>query len=196
MIMPAQVPTILLTDIFGINEHLLSFIDDSGLAGHVDIVEPYNGQQFAFETQQQAYDAFIAHGGLDRYTETLRQTLFNKQCPHQLLGFSAGGSAVWRVLDESADVIKNVSSAMCFYPGQIRHFITLQPKVDVTLVFPAFESHFDVKPVIKQLKEKSKVLCIETDYEHGFMNAQLPAFEAQGYKGFVTSLKHKKGRIE
>lgn len=194
--MPAQIPTILLTDIFGINEHLLSFIDDSGLTGHVEIVDPYNGQQFIFESQQQAYDAFITHGGLDRYTETLRQTLLNKQCSHQLLGFSAGGSAAWRVLDESADIIKNVSSAMCFYPGQIRHFITLQPKVDVTLVFPAFESHFDVKPVIKQLKEKSKVLCIETDYQHGFMNAQLPAFEAQGYQDFLAILKHKKGRIE
>lgn len=182
--MLAQIPTILVTDIFGINDSLLSLIDDSGLTGHVDIIDPYNGQQLDFENQQQAYDAFMAYGGLERYTDTLKQTLLSKQSSHRLLGFSAGGSAVWRVLDQSTDVIKNVSSAMCFYPGQIRHFMTLEPKVDVTIIFPAFESHFDVQPVIKQLNEKSRVLCVETDYQHGFMNAQLAAFEAQGYRRF------------
>jgi len=182
--MSDQVPTILVTDIFGINAHLLSLIKDSGLTDNVTIIDPYDGQTHQFDTQQQAYDAFIKYGGLEHYTNTLRQHILGLTQPHRLLGFSAGGSAVWRMLDQSQDVISNIAGARCFYPGQIRNFVTLQPKVDVTLTFPSFEAHFELQPVIEQLKNTPRVVCVETDHEHGFMNAQLAVFNQQAYKAF------------
>lgn len=176
--------TIIATDIFGRNQFLLQFIQDCQLPADTLIVDPYLGSEHQFASQEQAYQCFTDNGGLDAYTESLSQALNDQTEPCRLIGFSAGASAIWRVLANESSAA-HVVKALCFYPGQIRYYQELLPLKPLTIVFPAKETHFDLAPVIENISNKKMVSARQLSLEHGFMNCQLSVFDEAAYWHFI-----------
>ncbi|MCG7530222.1 hypothetical protein MHM98_02480 [Psychrobium sp. MM17-31] len=179
--------TIIATDIFGRNQFLLQFIQDCQLPADTLIVDPYLGIEHQFASQEQAYQCFIDNGGLDAYIASLSQILVNQTEPCRLIGFSAGASAIWRVLANDSSAA-HVEKALCFYPGRIRHYQGLVPLKPLTIVFPAKEAHFDLAPVIEKVSNKEMVSARQLPLAHGFMNRQLSVFDEAAYWHYVKEI--------
>ncbi|MGB0834249.1 MAG: hypothetical protein ACPGR2_07010 [Psychrobium sp.] len=187
--------TIIATDIFGRNQFLLQFIQDCQLPADTLIVDPYLGSEHQFASQEQAYQCFTDNGGLDAYTASLSQALNNQTEPCRLIGFSAGASAIWRVLANESSA-SHVAKALCFYPAQIRHYQELLPLKPLTIVFPAQEAHFDLAPVMEKVSHKEMVSIRQLPLAHGFMNRQLSVFDEAAYWHFVREVSVKEISVE
>ncbi len=174
---------IFVADIFGKNQNLQTLINDC-LIDDVYILDPYQGQEASFDDESLAYQAFIDQGGLESYTLQLKQYLEQQTEPVKLIGFSAGASAIWQLLSESSGVSHKIIDAMCFYPGQIRYFTDIVPAVNTHIIFPGFESHFELEPIIDNLRNRQNLSLINTDLEHGFMNKQKTTFNQEAYEHF------------
>ena len=174
---------IFVADIFGKNQNLQTLINDC-LIDDVYIIDPYQGQEISFDGESLAYQAFIEQGGLESYTLQLKKYLAQQIQPVKLIGFSAGASAIWQLLSESSGVSNKIIDAICFYPGQIRYFTDIVPAVNTHVVFPGFESHFELEPIIDVLRNKQNLSLINTDLEHGFMNKKKSIFNQDAYDHF------------
>lgn len=188
--MDHSLPSVIVTDIFGHNHHVDTFISQCNFQFSPIVISPYGEKRLTFESPEQAYACFNQYGGLDAYTLALENMLLTLELPHRLIGFSAGGSAIWRLLNQKR-LTTIIEHATCFYPGQIRHYVDLEPLMDTTLIFPAFEPHFDLKPVIETIEKKQHVDCHKTSLEHGFMNQQLSIFNQQAYLQYCQLIGNK-----
>lgn len=174
--------TLIVSDIFGHTPNLNAFAEE--LDSKVIICSPYtNFQTSVGQTEKQAYDLFIATMGHDGYASKVKEVLIHEQ-PDFIIGFSAGAVAAWRAL--AATPLKRVQKMIGFYPGQIRNYTNLRPRCHVDLYFPHKETHFDISPVISQLKTVSGVQCIRTRYSHGFMNALSQNFNKYAYLHYTN----------
>jgi dienelactone hydrolase len=174
----------LVSDVFGITPGLLRLKDELGAE---TIVDPYNGQEMAFNNEADAYSYFVSTVGLERYVSILFKTLENLKSPTSLIGFSVGASAVWSLSPSNEHNI--VKQAYCFYGSQIRNLIKIQPCYQTTLVFPQSESHFDVTELIHKLTNKQNVSISQVEYLHGFMNYDSNNFNEKGYKEYIALLQ-------
>ncbi|MBW8183256.1 dienelactone hydrolase family protein [Shewanella nanhaiensis] len=172
---------ILITDIFGVTEHLLQIQQGIARAGWAcEVLDPYCGVGRQFMSESVAYESFMAECGHKPYCDLVISKLETADCPCVVIGFSAGASAAWKALDRlSPDA---VSQLIGFYPSQIRHHLAVNPSVPVSLVFPAFESHFDLGAVMVSLAKKSLLMLSQTQYGHGFIN-----FYSSAYHKFASS---------
>ncbi|OIQ48260.1 MAG: hypothetical protein BM565_02480 [Gammaproteobacteria bacterium MedPE] len=185
-------PIIIVSDIFGHNDYLTQFIADCKLSSVANVIDPYSGRSLQFDGQVDAYDCFTRHGGLDALTRKVKQVVSTLTQPCFLIGFSAGASAVWRVLADN-DCADMIEGGLCFYPGQIRHHLTLAPLSPVELIFPSHETHFELQPVIESVRLLPNTQCQQLDVQHGFMNRQLVAFDEGNYNELCQNLSQKKG---
>ena len=190
--MTSAAPIIIVSDIFGYNDYLKQLIADCHFSSAVTIIDPYNRRGLKFDGQADAYECFNCNGGLDALTFKVKTFVSTLTQPSFLIGFSAGASAIWRVLvdSEHADMIEG---GLCFYPGQIRHHLDLTPLSPVELIFPCHEAHFDLQPVIESVRLLPNTLCQQLDAQHGFMNRQLVEFDKGIYSEFCQNLSQKKG---
>ena len=190
--MAAVTPIIIVSDIFGHNDYLEQLIADCHFTFAVTIIDPYDGRCLKFDGQADAYECFNRHGGLDALTSKVKLVVATLKQPCFLIGFSAGASAVWRVLADN-DYADLIERGLCFYPGQIRHHLSLTPLSPVELIFPSHETHFDLQPVIESVRLLPNTLCQQLDAQHGFMNRQLVEFDEGTYNEFCQNLSQKKG---
>jgi len=162
----------LATDIFGQTAHVEMLTKGWQTAGHqVELISPSDmNEQFVDEAS--AYEAFSKSGGIEHYVERIKAglTKYNLEIPIMFIGFSAGGAALWRALSDIETAVK--SHLIAFYPGQIRHYLDLQPKLPSTLIFPRLEQHFDLTKVIEYLVTKPSVKVIQNEWLHGYANPQ------------------------
>jgi len=194
------------SDIFGNNPALEAFFRD--WQGELLLLSPYAKQQH-FSNDEQAYQYFLQHGGLDSYRQKLRQTLHQLATAQQTVlavGFSAGAAALWCELScelgvgasdkpgsvqggeqttnsasatQAAPGLQFVRQAFCFYGGQIRHFAELSPCCPTTFIW-AQEPHFDVKALSGVLAQKHHVSSYISHYQHGFINPKSAGYHKQG----------------
>lgn len=168
---------ILVTDIFGLCEPLLKIVNDlSEDDCKVTILDPYQGQIQYFNDEHDAYDAFCRNCGHDQYANAVSDLLDIHQ-PQVIVGFSAGATATWRALCSLSS--NTIAHFIGFYPGQIRHHLELNATCPSTFIFPSFETHFEVNPVIDTLRQQANVSVIKTDLLHGFMNSNSKHFSKQ-----------------
>ncbi|EPR39847.1 dienelactone hydrolase [Desulfovibrio sp. X2] len=183
---------ILATDIFGQNEYmdiLARVLAPAPGAGRV--TDPYEGRRRRFAGRDEAYAAYKAECGPDRYAEVVAAALAglreeDASARPVLLGFSAGAGAVWRAACGPA--AQGVLRAYCYYSVQIRHDADLAPRCPCTLVFPAREEVMDVAAMQQRLAGRPNVTCVSTPYAHGFMNHASPGFDETGYAEHLVFL--------
>lgn len=180
---------LIVTDIFGQCHGLQQLL--SALAAperQFTVLDPYQGMQQTFSSEQQAYAAYTIQCGHEQYAKLVAAHLSSSQKPISLaMGFSAGATALWRALaDESCR--NKPQQTVLFYPGQIHKHLDLIPKKPVKVVFAASEPHFAVEDLCLALSQKAKVAAVITRYGHGFMNPTSQAFNLQGFTDFAAEL--------
>lgn len=171
------------TDIFGETPELLGWLAPIAAAsgGRLELVAPYPkplvkdlvtpadiaaDRAAESSADEQAYQQFLAHGGLSAYVEKLQQRLKIQQEPYVAIGFSAGAAALWQL---AASPQAGLRHLFAFYGGQIRHYAELVPLAHTTLIW-AEETHFDVRQLEQQLAQQPQVTSQLTPYQHGFIN--------------------------
>lgn len=174
---------ILVSDVFGKTPALIKLSEELNAKA---IVDPYNGLNMGFKNEAEAYSYFMEQIGLESYLAELRKKIESTHSPSTLIGFSIGASAIWRLSENiSADVVQR---AICFYGSQIRHFTNVVPQIEIELIFPKSESHFDVLELQASLAKKPNVKTSKIDCLHGFMNYESDNYNQQAYKEMVDLL--------
>ncbi|MCK5312065.1 MAG: dienelactone hydrolase family protein, partial [Desulfobacteraceae bacterium] len=168
---------IIASDIFGRTSGLEELA--AGLSSNsrkTIMLDPYRGQYMDFINEKEAYAYFQKNIGIEQYKDTI-STIIKKTMnsfPNDslknllLIGFSVGASAIWGLSDKFSNNEK--IKAVCFYGSQIRYSLNISPKIEMDLIFPEDEPHFNVKDLLTQLSCKKNVNCNVAPYLHGFMN--------------------------
>ena len=177
---------ILVSDVFGKTPALVQLSE--ALNAEV-IVDPYRGKNMAFKSEAEAYSYFMEEIGFDVYLAELKMILDAKLSVSTLIGFSIGASVVWK-LSETASC-DSVKRAICYYGSQIRHLTAVSPQIEVELVFPKSEPHFDVLELQASLSKKPNVKTTVVDYLHGFMNYYSNNYNQQAYNEQVALLRRR-----
>ncbi len=177
-------------DIFGTTQDLEDIAAQiSPNSKKTTIVDPYEGVYQNFENEAAAYSHFQQKAGMARYKDVVYETTLNKKEDMYLVGFSVGAAAIWAISDQFGP--KPDRKAICFYGSQIRHFMDVDPKIDIELIFPECEPHFDTNDLVAQLSLKAHVTCRTVPYSHGFMNRRSVHFDQLAFENYVNFLKAK-----
>lgn len=181
---------ILVSDIFGRTpefEELASELSSDSMTA--TIVDPYDGKYIEFHDENHAHACFQNAAGIERYRDMLSAVLAHADGSLFLIGFSVGASALW-ALSEGIRV-QGIAGALCFYGAQIRNFLNVCPAIEIKLVFPDHEPHFDTSELISQLSYKKNIACCTVPYLHGFMNKRSNNFNETGYGRWMQLIKEK-----
>lgn len=180
------------TDIFGKTPALEALADQlaSRVGSHV-IVDPYGGMDRKFDSESEAYAVFQRTIGLEAYIQMVSTAIECLKAPVFLIGFSVGASAVWALSGESVLSVGAGTRAICFYGSQIRHFMHVNPLIELDLIFPAHEPHFQVADLMERLSLHKRVRCHQAPYLHGFMNRLSTNFNAVAYDDYSQMLRKK-----
>lgn len=176
----------IISDIYGRTRALEELCTALGVTGgHPRIIDPYNGRDLEFDSQDDAYDCFMQQPGLDGYAAHTCKILSGYKAPSKetdclLIGFSVGASAIWQ-LSESKE-LPRIKKAFCYYGSQIRKNTGIKPAFDIELIFPAQEPHFNVNGLIGKLTGVPRTNCRKTKGCHGFMNQLSPGFHPDLYQ--------------
>lgn len=172
---------LVVTDIYGKTARFEALC--RSLGAQTDIIDPYGGQYFNFSEESVAYNHFMNNVGISHYSKILIERLKSISHEIELIGFSVGASAIWKISDRlKPEICKKM---ICFYGSQIRHYQTINPCIPVELVLPAYEPGFDVDELSKKLSDKTLVKIRKTSYLHGFMNYHSKNYNPEGYRVYV-----------
>jgi dienelactone hydrolase len=174
---------VIATDIFGAQPEVLSQFGQLG--SDYLCVQPYDHQPPSFSDDHEAYQYFLAHGGLEAYSKKLEDVLNAQTEPVFLLGFSAGAAACWANL---ALEHLTIGLYVGFYGGQIRQMTNLQPLYPTELIF-AEETHFSVPGLMSALAHKANVKQSLAPYLHGFMNPLSKSYHAEAAELYWGKIK-------
>ena len=179
---------LVVTDIFGLcrsTDKLFSYLKT--YSSDVFIIEPYQGERYSFENENDAYKAFINKCGHDNYLDLTKESIARLK-PKYIIGFSAGASAVWRLSGlENTDC----EGMLGFYPTHIRNHLDITPKISMNLIFPFSEESFDVKRVSDHVSLSQNVTSELTSYNHGFMNQNSKAYSAKAYRYGINAIEKR-----
>ncbi len=64
------------------------------------------------------------------------------------------------------------------------------PEIEMDLIFPEHEPHFNVKKLIAKLSQKKNVKCYTAPCLHGFMNKKSDNFNKEEYTNYLGLLKN------
>lgn len=178
---------VLVTDIFGETAQLRETLSRIGI--NAVIVSPYPECR-SFVNEAEAYQAFLAVGGLDAYYRHLVQSA--ERIPlsevQLMIGFSAGASALWRfICSAHAFELANNTGAWLYYGGQIRHELVLEPKINTVMRW-SLETQFDVWSCHQAMLNKPMVDSAVLPYPHGFINPQSQGFIAHAAAEYWMNL--------
>lgn len=185
------------TDVFGFTPAVSSLV--RSLACECLVLSPYEdtpaagaenttaGAASLFSSEQKAYHAFLAGGGVARYADKLARTLRQRHADITMaIGFSAGASALWIVsaLPEAVQL----QSATLFYGSRIRDHQQLQPVCPVRLIFAEKEAAFDAAQLVAALRQRGHQAELARHTSHGFMNPYARGFCVKTQASYVQQL--------
>jgi len=92
---------IAVSDIFGVTPAFNELCNQ--LKGETVIVDPYCGEQLEFTSENAAYSFFMENVGLEKYVNILETKIALIPAPFTIIGFSVGGSAIWKLAANPPD---------------------------------------------------------------------------------------------
>ncbi|MHB8066121.1 MAG: dienelactone hydrolase family protein, partial [Ruminiclostridium sp.] len=161
---------IVLHEIYGINLHIKTVIENFSTAGF-DVICPNLlglSEPFDYEQQETAYQHFIVNIGFEKAAQQVKKLIeaFSGQYNHIfLLGYSVGATIAWLCSDEN----NMCAGVIGYYGSRIRDYMEVSPKCPVLLVFPTQEKSFNVKDFVGSFN-KTNVSVHILDGEHGFVD--------------------------
>ncbi|WP_206483628.1 dienelactone hydrolase family protein [Thalassotalea sp. G2M2-11] len=178
---------VILTDIFGLTEAVRRLTGSLANGQPYLIIDPYQQQMMRFDCEAQAYQYFSKQVGVDNYLTIAQQHLRQISKVDKVIGFSVGGSVLWRLLSDGV-FFQAEHDSICFYPSQVRHYLDLSPQSRCRIYLPNAEPHFCVNELFANLKSRPNVLVEQTPYFHGFMNEVSDNFDSDAYQAFIQKL--------
>jgi hypothetical protein len=182
------------TDVFGATPAVASLV--RSLACPCVVVSPFDDPAHYFQSEQKAYHAFLAQGGVARYSAKVSALLQGKEShagetpspqPWKLaIGFSVGASALWlsSVIPEAAQL----QGAILFYGSRIRDHLDLQPVCPVRLIFAEKEVAFDATLLTSELRQRGHQAELAQHTGHGFMNPYCARFHVKAQSMYLAQL--------
>ncbi|WP_423709390.1 hypothetical protein [Undibacterium sp. WLX3042] len=155
------------TDVFGITPAVQSLVRQ--LSVNALIISPFQDTERQFRSEQDAYQAFIAEGGVARYTEKLNAILQQRSGLKHAIGFSAGASALW--ISSQHEFVRSLQNMVLFYGSRIRDHREIRPVCPVRLIFAEQEAAFDPAGLVSDLRQRGHTAELAKATRHGFMNA-------------------------
>ena len=175
---------LLATDVFGNTPAVAGLVRQ--LAVPTLVVSPFGGKPRSFRSEQEAYQAFLAEGGVAAYAQLLHAALLQQPELRFAIGFSAGASALW--LNSPDDVMANVLQTVLFYGSRIRDHRTLQPQSPVRLIFAQQEAAFDAAELTQDLRARGHQAELASGTRHGFMNSYSRGSNIAAQTRYMTQL--------
>ena len=181
-----RMKVILVTDIFGLCESIDKWVTYfTQRHASVHVCDPYAGVRHHFPHEQDAYSAFMTTCGHDAYFADV-QAQVASQPFDVIVGFSAGANVVWRLSDLPTGSDRQM---ICFYPTRLHHYLDVQPKAMVEMIFPISEPGFDVSDMLTEMQSYERVSTHRVPFEHGFMNNRSAAYSEEAEKWGVACLQ-------
>ncbi|MCM3787186.1 dienelactone hydrolase family protein [Domibacillus indicus] len=165
--MECNAVTIVLHEIYGINQHIEGICRKLSVKG-LDIQCPNllgRATPFTYEQESEAYTFFMKHVGFHKAAEQVKALIAAcKQKYKQvfLIGFSAGATVAWLCSEEAG-----LTGIIGFYGSRIRNYLHISAACPVLLFFPSEEPSFQVSEVIKALNHPL-IHTIQYEAGHGF----------------------------
>lgn len=176
---------LLATDVFGPTPAVASMV--RALGHSCLVVSPFDDPELYFQSEQTAYYAFLAQGGVSRYAEKLRQQLLEHAASLRVaIGFSAGASALW--IASADEAASQLQAAVLFYGSRIRDHKQVQPLCPVRLIFAENEAAFDASELSAELQQLGHQAELVRQTSHGFMNPYSRGFDVKIQASYLDQL--------
>ncbi len=175
---------LLATDVFGESPSTASLCRQFAIPTHV--ISPYE-EIPSFKTEQQAYERFLAVGGIAAYAEKIQDYLARNQVQH-VLGFGVGGSAWWM---KSAAKATHLQSATLFYASRVRHHLDVASPCSTHFVLAQHEAAYDSSKLAQELIRRGHHAEIAKQAKHGFMNSFAAGFSLKLQTNYIELLTQK-----
>lgn len=175
---------LLATDVFGETPATASLCRQLAIPSCV--ISPYEGPQ-SFKTEQQAYERFLATGGVAAYAEKIHTYLTQNEAQH-ILGFGVGGSAWW--MKSAANAIQT-QSATLFYASRVRHHLDVVSACATHFIFAEHEVAYESARLAERLARLGHHTEVAKQAKHGFMNSFAAGFSLKLQTTYLELLTHK-----
>lgn len=184
---------LIITDVYGETPAVASLARQ--LPSPCQIIAPDTGST-PFTHGQQAYQGFIAAGGVAAYADKIAQflqTASQQNTPtcrpiQHVIAFSAGASAWWR---QSAQLAIPIHSATLFYASRVRDHADLNSACPTHFIFAEHEDAFQPAALVQQLRERGHQAEIAPGTQHGFMNPYAAGFSLKMQTRYVAMLAER-----
>ena len=181
--MPATV--LIVTDVFGNTPAIASLQRHLGL--DCKVVSPFSDSE-AINNEQQAYQAFLASGGVQAFAKKLKAIAQDQQQLHHVIAFSAGASAWWLA---SAELSLQLDSTTLFYGSRIRDHLDIQSRGNTHFIFAEHENAYQPHVVVKELRQRGHQAEVALGCKHGFMNPYSAGFSLRMQTHYLDMLARK-----
>lgn len=176
---------LIITDVFGHTPAIASLQRYLGLPCLV--VSPFEAD-FSVHNEQQAYQAFLAAGGVQAYSIKLREFVRQQPQLRHVVGFSAGASAWWLSCAEYAHALQ---SASLFYGSRIRDHLDIQSVCNTHCIFAEQENAYQPQLLVQALRQRGHQAEVAIGTKHGFMNPYSAGFSLKAQTLYLEFLRHR-----
>lgn len=184
---------LIITDVYGETPAVASLARQLPAPCH--IIAPETSST-PFKNGQQAYQGFIAAGGVAAYADKIARFLHNSaqqttptQHPIQhIIAFSAGASAWWL---QSTLLPLSIHSATLFYASRVRDHAELDSACPTHFIFAEHEEAFHPAQLVQQLRQQGHQAEIAPATQHGFMNPYAAGFSLKMQTRYIAMLAEK-----
>lgn len=184
---------LIITDVYGDTPAIASLTRQLPAPCHIITPDIDNAP---FTRGQQAYQSFVAAGGVAAYADKIAQFLHNSaqqttptHHPIQhVIAFSAGASAWWL---QSAHLPIPIHSATLFYASRVRDHAELPSACPTHFIFAEHEDAFHPAPLVQQLRQQGHQAEIAPATQHGFMNPYAAGFSLKMQTRYIAMLVEK-----
>lgn len=175
----------IVTDVFGNTPAIANFARQFDIPSL--IAAPRYVNQGQFPTEQLAYHAFIAEGGVAAYAEQVSQLMQAHQASLRFaIGFSAGASALW--LNSESAAMSGLEQAVLFYGSRIRDHREIKPHCPLRMVFAEQEAAFEPAELVRDLRQRGHDAELVKGSKHGFMNPYSNGFCLKTQERYLKEL--------
>ena len=173
------------TDVFGITPAVHSLV--RSLGSSCLLVSPFDDANISYQSEQLAYQAFLAGGGVAHYAARIQSVMAKGAADIRFaIGFSAGASALW--LASTTPGFGRLHMLTLFYGSRIRDYASLMPLCPARLVFAEREPAFEPAALAAELQAKGHSVELAKNTSHGFMNPYSGGFCVKSQARYTAEL--------
>lgn len=185
---------LIITDVYGETPAVASLARQLPAPCH--IIAP-DTSSTPFKNGQQAYQGFIAAGGVAAYADKIAQFLQTPTPQHahhaiqHVIAFSAGASAWWLQSAQLPTPSQTIHSATLFYASRVRDHAELHSACPTHFIFAEHEDAFQPTALVQQLRKRGHQAEIAPGTQHGFMNPYAAGFSLKMQTRYIAMLAER-----